>query len=329
MQTSFIPTAASPKFQRTYQAFIQAVDGSIQSFGSADGSMPLLTMEFSVKRDVLASAQTGSFRFRNINKSTRNIIFKDWFDQGRWPSVVIKAGYAGTPLSTIFDGIGQTIYSYREEGGTDYITEIEGHDYSLVMSNSFSQWTIGSSSSPVTQKDVISRLVGDLQTTAKTYNQTLGLGVVNGFTKNRYTFTANDFTWNILQQETNRLTYIDNGKIYSLPNSYVFQGDVTLISAQTGLLGTPRQQQTNLMVEMLFEPGLIPGQQVFLQTEETEFSSIKQGTYKVTAVQHAGIISSTVSGKCKTLATLQLVGTPLLVPYGLYANVNSQPVVNV
>jgi hypothetical protein len=320
MTTTFTPLSVANKFQRTYLAQIQAIDGSIQSFGSSDGSSPLLTMEFMVKRDIMASAQTGTFRIRNINKSTRNVIFKDWFDQGRWPSVKIQAGYVGTPLSTIFNGIGQTIYSYREEGGTDFITEIEGHDYSLVMANSFSQWTIGSQANPVTQKQVISRLVNDLQLTAQKYNQTLGIGTINGFSANRYSYTANDFTWNILQQETNRLAYIDNGKIYAVPNNFVFQGDVTLISSQTGLLGTPRQQQTYLIVEMLFEPGLIPGQQVYLDTEDSNFTSVKQGTYKVTAVQHSGIISSALNGKCKTIATLQLVGTPLLVPFGLFTD---------
>jgi len=305
------------KFQRTYTMQIQGIDGTIYNVGSENGGS-LLTLEFSVKRDVLASAQSGTFRIRNLNPSVRSQIYKDWFDTGRLPTVIVKAGYLGTPLSTIFNGIALSITSYREEGGTDFITEIEGQDYSLVMSNSFSNWTIGDNNNPVNQEDVINRLIGDLKLTAQKYGKTLATGIVGGFLANRYTYTANDYTWNLLQVETNRLSYIDNGKIYCLPNNYVFEGDVNLVSSETGLLGSPRRYQSNLIAEMIFEPSIIPGQQIYLDTNlDKSFNSSKNGTYKVTGVQHAGVISSAVSGKCKTLITMQIIGTPFVASFGL------------
>jgi hypothetical protein len=236
-------------------------------------------------------------------------------------SLTLKAGYAGTPLSTIFNGIAQVVSSCREEGGVDFVTDIEGHDYSMVMSNSFSAWTIGSKDSPVTQTDVINRLVSDLQITTQKYNLNLGIGLIGTFNTNRYTYTANDYTWNLLQVETQRGTYIDNGKVYCLPNDTYFSGDVTLISSATGLLGTPKKYQSYVIVEMIFEPGLTPGQQVYLDTNLTPaLNSLYNGTYKVTAVQHAGVISSTVGGKCKTTATLQLIGTPFLSNFNTSVN---------
>ncbi len=312
---------SSNKFQRTYLIQVQGQDGSIYTIGSEDATKPLLTLEFSVKRDVLASANTGNFRIRNLNSSIRTQIYHDYFDMANPKSLTVKAGYAGTPLSTIFNGTAQIVSSCREEGSVDFVTDIEGHDYTMVMSNSFSAWTIGDKDNPVDQAAVINRLISDLQINSQKYNLNLGIGLIGTFDQNRYTYTANDYTWNLLQIETQRGTYIDNGKVYCLPNDTYFPGDVTLVSSATGLLGTPKKFQSYLIVEMIFEPSLTPGQQVYLDTNLTPaLNSLYNGTYKVTAVQHAGVISSTVSGKCKTIATLQLIGTPFLANFNTNLN---------
>lgn len=318
----FKPTTVTPKFQRTYTVQIQAINGAIFDFGSADGSQPLLTMEFNVIRNILSSVQTGNFRIRNINQNTRNNIFKDYFNIASWRSVVVKAGYVGTPLSTIFNGKANTVYSYRETGGTDWITEIEGTDFSGLFSNSWSAWTDNPGTGQnYTQKDVITHLVNDLQVSAQSYGQTLGIGVVNGFVAPRYSYTAHDFTMNLLAIESGRLVYIDNGQIFIMPSNYSFVGDVTLISSDTGLLGTPKQQESNLIAQMMFEPGLVPGQQVELDTQSSEFSSAKNGLYKVVGVQHAGVISSTVDRGVITTATMQYVNNIQQAPFGIYANI--------
>lgn len=310
---------ATKKFQRTYSIQIQGQSGDIHQIGSENGDKPVLTLEFNVKRDILSSANSGSFRIRNLNSSVRSDVYHDWYDLGHWRSLIVKAGYSGTPLSSIFNGLAQEVSSYREEGGVDFVTDIGATDWSLIMPNSFSSWTIGSQDSPVTRQQIIDRLVNDLQINTRRYNLELGIGVVGDYAGNRYTYTANDYTWNLLQVETQRTNYIDNGKVYCLPNDATFEGDVSLISSATGLLGTPRRHSTYLIVEMLFEPSLTPGQLVYLDTSSFPLvNSFYNGTYKVTAVQHAGVISSTVSGKCKTVATLQIPpGTPFLAPFGL------------
>jgi hypothetical protein len=319
MQSTFQPTSATSKFQRTYQVQVEAINGSTFTFGSLDGSAPLLTMEFNIIRGYLASVQSGNFRIRNINQDTRNNIFKDNFNYAIPRSVKVLAGYVGTPLSIIFQGMAQTIMSYREEGGTDWITEIIGMDWSFLHTNCWSEWTDNPGTGQVyTQKDVITHLVTDLQGCANRYNQTLGIGVVNGFFTPRYSYTAHGFTLGLLAVETSRLAYIDNGKIYVMPDNYVFEGSTTLISSQTGLLGSPKQQQTNLVCQIIFEPTLEVGQQVYLDTESDEFSSAKNGLYKVVGVQHAGTISSTISGKCITTVTLQYVVNPITTQPGLY-----------
>lgn len=313
-----LQTTNTKKFQRTYQIQIQGQDGQFYTFGSENGDNPLLTMTFNITRATMASAQSGTFRVLNLPSDIRSVIGRDWYNMGVYRSIIVKAGYVGTPLSTIFNGLLVSCNSCREEGGVDWVTEIEGHDYSLVMGNSFSRWTIGSQANPVTQDQVIDRLVQDLQFNTQKQGLSLGIGYIGNFNTNRYSFTANDFTWNVLQTETDRLSYIDNGKVYCLPNGDSFEGDVRLISSATGLLGTPRRFQNQLSVEMIFEPSLIPGQRVYLDTiSDPRFNSFSNGAYIITSVQQAGIISSTVNGKCKTTALLQLAGTPFTQQFGL------------
>lgn len=312
------PTIDSKKFQRTYTLQIQGQDGTIYQFGSEDGTN-LLTLEFTVSRAVMASSQSGTFRIKNLSPDIRNNIAKDWQDTGRTPILILKAGYIGTPLSTVFAGIIFSATSFREEGGVDVITEIEGHDLSLIMGTAFSSWTLASNADPTKQSTIIiNKLISDLQAQSAAKGVTLGIGFIGTFTNPAYSYTANGSTWDLLQEQTNRLTYIDNSKIYCLPNGQNFQGDLTLISSKTGLLGTPRRCPNGLVFEMVFEPSLIPGQYVYLDSQFNQiFNSNNNGAYTVLGVQHAGIISNTVSGKCKTSATLYLFGTPYTSTFGI------------
>lgn len=320
-----IAVNSNTKFQRTYLLQIEGQYGEIFTIGSEAGDSPLLTLEFSIQRDILSSANVGAFRIKNINPSIRSEIGFDFFYQSatKQRKLVLKAGYVGRPLSTIFKGIAQVVSSYRAEGEVDFTTEIEGHDYLSIMPSATSYWTVGSKESPVTQAQIINKLLYDLQLRANSVNLTLGLGVVKPKepTSSRYSYTASGFTWEILQNETGRNCYIDSGKVYVLPNNYVFEGEVKVISSLTGLLGTPRKNKAYLVVEMIFEPSLIPGQQVILDTSfDPRFNSASNGTYKVVAVQHSGVISSTVGGKCKTIATLVLINTPVLANFPFNSN---------
>lgn len=303
----------SRKFQRSYQMQIEGQDGEIFKVGSDDLTQPRLTLEFSVSRATMASAQSGVFRLKNLPENFRNQLGFDDYNRGSARSLIVKAGYLGTPLSTVFNGQLIRVSSCREEGGVDWITEIEAQDFSLLISNTFSKWTIGSQEAPKTRNDVIGLLVNDLKLEASKRGVTLSTGYIGDFEGTRYSYTANDNTWNLLQVETDRLSYIDNGKIYCLPNGDSFQGDVQLISSGTGLLGTPKIRQLTAIVEMLFEPSLVPGQSIFLDTSSGLLNSKNNGSYVVVGVHHSGIISNTVGGKCKTIVQLQLVGTPISV----------------
>jgi len=113
-----------------------------------------------------------------------------------------------------------------------------------------------------------------------------------------------------LTQITQNQAYIDSGSLYALDNSEVLAGDIKLINADNGLLGTPKKQQTLVEVEMLFEPRIKPSQLIELQSStDTRFN----GTYKITGFTHRGVISGAIGGDCRTNITMQQVNFTSLV----------------
>jgi len=111
---------------------------------------------------------------------------------------------------------------------------------------------------------------------------------------------------------------------------YIIGSAVTQINSDTGLLGTPRVQNTYVYVDVLFEPNIVVGQQITLvSTESTSskhsisggpnssstqantnlFNSNINGQYRVTSVSHKGIISEAINGQCvTTVGMLKFIG---------------------
>jgi len=299
------------KFQRNYELEVVGNDGNLYIFPYP------LTLEFQVKRNVLASANTGNFRVYNLGQQHRNVIYKNQFDINvSFRSLILKAGYGegqAITLPIIFQGNVMQAQSYRLEKSVNFITEIDGYDYGWVMTNAksnFSGAAYTDTSKVFTQKQIIERLISDLKATVPldptNKGAQLAIGAISPqfdvpFTQN-FAFTGN--TWDNLQKVTNNQAYIDNGKVYCLFENDVFEGDLTIIDSQTGLLGTPKKQQNFLIVEMLFEPRLQVGQQVqIISSSLAQYPNSNNGIFKVVGIEHRGTISGAVGGECKTVVS--------------------------
>lgn len=302
------------KFQRTYRIEITGQDGVVYTIGDTGNGNPLLTLEFSVNRAVGATHQTGSFRIKNLNDRIRNAIYKDSQDTlPKFPRVLkVFAGYVGSPLATIFDGLAYTVSSQRPEGSTDWITEIEGNDFSTFLYPSTYTNVTLSNPSGVTQQQILTQLVSDFQEKSRSAGVPFNGSFISPNYRQIYGPKVSLSGWTIdyLNTYTDKTAFMDSGKIYCLLNNETISGSVTLISSETGLLGTPRKFDTRLIVDMIFEPGLIPSQQVFLDTTTvngfSRLNSEDNKTYKVVGINHSGVISSSENGKCKTTAVLLL-----------------------
>lgn len=283
------------KFQRNYELLVEGNDGQLHTFRYP------LTLDFQVKRNVLASANTCNLRIYNLGKNTRDLIFKDQFSQSlSFRSLILKAGY-GTTMPVIFNGNVKMAQSFRLDRSVNFITEIQGYDYGWVMVNAQSSFNL---SGTVTTRNIIDQLIKDLQKSVPSNG--LGVGAISNRFDATYTtrgVTVSGSSWNNMQKFTNGLTYIDNGNVYCLFENDVFVGDLTVIDSATGLLGTPKKADRLIIMEILFEPRLNIGQQINLQSRSlTQFN----GTYKIVGIEHHGTISGAVGGECKTIVSALL-----------------------
>jgi hypothetical protein len=175
------------------------------------------------------------------------------------------------------------------------ITDIQGFDFAFAMANSHSAWTINN---PVSKKDVITRMIGDL----KDYQVSEGyVGDFEGSYARGYSVCGS--TWKELQKETEGSVLIDNGKVHCLKDEDCFEGDIALISSETGLMGSPKRTDRTITASMIFEPRLQIGQVVELRSD---FNKNLNGQYKVIGIHHSGTISDAVAGPCKTTVQLFL-----------------------
>lgn len=264
-----------------------------------------LTLELVVSRSTWSMSGEATFRIYNLSKETRGKIYKNQIEISRMIKIRLEAGY-GDNLSTVFDGDVLWARSSRVEGQVNFITEISAFDAGFAKVNSTSDWTV--EGSDASKDKVIRRLVGDLKNPIDGVSVSLPIGAIGVFSDvTRGKFTASGNTWDLLKTETGGNCFIDNGRVFCISSNEAIIGDMTEISNDTGLLGTPRVDGIYLYAEMVFEPGLQIGQQIFLSSDslDSEYRSFG-GLYKVVGIDHSGVISGAVSGKLKTRVTLMV-----------------------
>jgi hypothetical protein len=255
------------------------------SFSSGSDTIVIaqqLTIDFTISRQALGSSQEAVFRIKNLSSKTRGLIYKDPYALTEYLGVKFQAGYMDDPvLPVCFNGFIRSASSYRE--GVDVITEIQAYDGGLAMANGFFAQT------------VIGATVGELlQTLAKSLPSTSGATYIGNFpVKGSRGRTLFGNTWNIIVQLSDGLAFIDNGDVKILNYNEAIQGTIPLISSSSGLLGVPRRTPTMVEQDILFEPRVVLGQFVQLQSS---FNPAFNGTYKVMKIQHRGTVSPAVTG---------------------------------
>lgn len=284
------------KLNRNYSLMIETRDRGMLEI------TPPFTLEFDINRNILSSASTSSFRIYNLNPNNRNNIRFDSFDFGVLRTISMKAGYGNDNLSTVFHGNINRAWSVRE--GTNFITQIESFDGGFAFVNAQSNVTVPKNMPFVS---IVGSLVGDLSKFGVTP------GAIGSFTGiltrgNSYSGSTTD----LLKDLSGGGFFIDNGKAHCLKDGEALQGEVLVINSASGLLGTPMLEETFLKFDILFEPRLIIGQKIRLESiTGANFNS----EYKVISLHHKGMISATVCGSAITTigvaygpAGLQVVG---------------------
>lgn len=276
------------KFNRAFILKVETADNEFVEIKSP------FTCEFNIVRNNLSSSNTATFTIYNLGSLKRSQIIKDIYDIGTIRAVQFYAGYAeneGDLIPRCFNGTIKQAYSTRQ--GPDFKTVIEAYDGMISMGTDFISMT---SSAGEPTAVTIGKVAKELKNVDKI---TIGTKFTD-LTKRALAIVGNPL--DIMKQLTNNNFYIDNQSAYALDQTEVVQGEIRLLNADNGLLGTPKKSELMVQAEMLFEPRMKPSQLLELQSA-TEYQF--DGVYKVTGITHRGIISGSVGGDCRTVLTLQ------------------------
>lgn len=285
-----------PKYSLSIEvAPTPVIPGSDDSIGDQPQNIVFelpIRCDFDIRRALLSSAQTATFRLYELGDRNRDLMQKDWFDLSDIRAVQLRVGWADEAPTLIFNGTVKSAQSRRTGASEGVVTTIEAFDGGAAMANSFSLKSIAA---VAITSDLIKNLASDLQGVAKSAI----IGKFDGITKRGTIFAGN--TWQYILQLSDGLACIDGNQLKVLnPNEYC-GAQVPVINSDSGLIGTPERFKNMMRVTMLLTPQFTIGQLVSL--ESTTLRKFN-GIYKVVGIAHRGTIALSVAGERRTELTL-------------------------
>jgi hypothetical protein len=257
-----------------------------------------ITIEFDVTRKAWGSANTSIIKIYNLEQNTRNILRRDYIDfgvssQGR--TVTLRAGYDKN-LKTIYRG--NITYAQSVRNGVNFITTLESTDIGFAIGNGYYSKAYGAGT-PYKQ------IYTDIIKTLSPYGISLGT-IIDDQKKLETDKTIDGKSIEILRQLTNGNFFVDNGSANIIPMNQSITSASTVISSDSGLIGTPVLQLQFVQVDLVFDPSYQLSQHVTLdsKTFSNSFNSSTNAFYVINQIKHKGLISPTVNGEATTSLTL-------------------------
>ena len=243
-----------------------------------------LTLQFNIVRNTLAQSNTGDFTIYNLGKATRSAIFQDRFATQIIKYITLSAGYEGK-LIQVFKGKINECYSKRV--GVDVLTNIKAWDIGVnerVMCVTFQ--------AGISFKEAIKNVL------AQSPYDLGAIGDIQGTFKTDTSFVGTPL--NIANQITNGHTFVDNGTVNTLNNNECLDTGVLVLDDKT-LIGTPERRNQSVTANIIFNPSLMVGQLIEVQSSiASDFS----GTYYLGGMTHSGTISGAEAGQRITTVDL-------------------------
>ena len=249
------------------------------------------TLNLSVKRAINSSTNVGNFQILNLSRATQAKLWKDKYDQSKYIRLSVFAGY-GADMPLIFYGEINQCYSYKDGDSTESITEIEANDFTYLFQYGFGNYTFQAGT---TFTNMLETLLSQIPI--------MKVGYVTADIpplKTSRTFMGQIMD-ELRREYHNFDIFVDNGQLNVISQKDTIPAEVPIITSDSGMLGTPRRAEQYLEVKTLFEPGIIVGQVILLQSSLLPYMN---NYYKVIGVSHQGIISGAESGTLITTLTL-------------------------
>lgn len=277
------------KFGRTYNVVVQGRSRT-WTFGYP------ITCNMRVSTDGTPTCNKAHFYFFNLPENMRNDITRDTFDNDLTiRSIIFAAGYTSdTQLPVLFAGSLFWAFSYRK--GADWITEMECFDGGEAIQNGSIEATF---SKDADSRQILRALVlampnvnpGSISTNVFKGERTRGLAISGN--------PWDELIRRILPE--NAQAFISNGVVHVIAqNEYLpLHGALGELSADTGMIGSPRRSDIMTTITLVFEPRMKIGQKVSVISSEPY-----AGDGKVMKIFHAGMISPSNCGELTTMVTL-------------------------
>lgn len=245
----------------------------------------------------MSNISRGKFQLYNLSEQIQAKLWKDLYNLTKYITMEVYAGY-GDNMSLIFRGDVNTCYSYRESGGVDFITDIQSDDGTYLFQYGICNHTF-------TKGTKFENLLRTLLEEVPLYK----LGYITANIppiKRDKTFIGQ--TMDLLGREYGEYQiFVDKGELNILGSNEVVPGIIPVLTAESGLLGSPRRGEQYLSCEMIFEPQLKIGQAIELISDSL---SNVNNLYKVVGLTHSGTISPVESGTLITQVQLYMGYAP-------------------
>lgn len=239
-------------------------------------------VSFDIDMDDNKETNTGKINIYNLSEETKGLLEK------KDTSVILKIGYDGAELSTLF--IGNVVEHKDEYNGTDIITRVICKDGYIPLSSK----KITLSFSPEsTTRQILEKIVGELNLAKGDYSSLPNYSYKQGFSFIGSPGSALDI---VLARIGHEWTIVNNVLIITKPN----ESDKTILSQflspSTGLIGKPERFKEELVktkiknnkstdgwkIRCLIIPSIQPKNLIKVE------SSNVNGTFLVKAVKFVG-----------------------------------------
>lgn len=263
-------------------------------FGSDRNGLDLseLRIKFSVKRSDTITPNTADIRVYNLSEETAKTIRKEF------TKVILQAGYEGN-YGVIFQGNIKQVILGRESQTETYVDIVAGdgdraYNFAVVNKSLAPGATMSdqvqAASTAMAPKGVTAGNVGDMPP-----EKLVRTKVMYG--------NARDYLRDVAQT-TGKSVSIQDEKITFIPKKSYLPGERVVLTAKTGMIGTPQQTNEGINVKCLINPLIKIGGRIELDNKSIERLKINlavpgspanipaplttDGVYYVLVVEHTG-----------------------------------------
>lgn len=249
-----------------------------------------LRIKFSTKKGDLQTPNTADIRVYNLSDDTVQRV------QREFTRVILQAGYQDN-LGIIFRGNIKQVRRGRENG-TDTFLDIFAADGDAAYNFATVNKTLAAGSG---QKDVVATCAGAMQQHGVTQGAMPDLAGPQLPRGQALYGMARDYM-RTSAQSTDTSWSIQDGQLTMIPRTGYLAGQAVVLTAKTGLIGTPEQTQEGIRAKALLNPQIRIGTRVKIDNKsilraklDMNYTAINMrpkvandGFYRVLAAEHTG-----------------------------------------